>query len=341
MASPATPSLQTIATQLGISVATVSRIANGETRRASPALVERVLRVIEETGYQPNHLGRALRRQETRLVAMLIANLDNPAMAAIAASTEAALRAAGYVMFLCDTHDRAALQDEYLYAMRSQSVRGYVLVTAVPSPGLEAFVASNAPIVFVSRCNPHGPGAFVGIDNRRAGEDAADYFLARGLQSLAAVAPEPGSPVTIDRVAGFCERAVRRGVEVTRSVAASEADSSHLTIGYKAGRQLGTRRWPQGIFCVSDMVAYGVYRAASEAGVAIPRECALLSVDGSTIGRWLAPWLPSIEVPHSAFGEHVVQLLSDLWQGAPPSSRILPHALPPCSAQERALTAGG
>ena len=63
---------------------------------------------------------------------MIAANLDNPAMATIAGSTEAALREAGYVMILCDTHDRPELQDEYLYAMRAQMVRGYVLVAAVP-----------------------------------------------------------------------------------------------------------------------------------------------------------------------------------------------------------------
>ena len=108
-------SLATVAAQAGVSIATVSRIVNGETRRASAETVERVQKLVAALGYRPNHVGRTLRRRESRIVAMLSPNLDNPAMAAIAASVETALRSAGYVMILCDTHDRAELQDEYLH----------------------------------------------------------------------------------------------------------------------------------------------------------------------------------------------------------------------------------
>ena len=116
-------SLGEVAAKAGVSISTVSRIVNGETRRASPETLARVQEAIKAVGYHPNQLGRALRNRESRLVAMLAANLDNPVMATIAASTEAALREAGYTMILCDTHDRPDLQDDYLNAMRSQVVQ--------------------------------------------------------------------------------------------------------------------------------------------------------------------------------------------------------------------------
>ena len=124
--------LATVAAEAGVSIATVSRIVNGQVDRASAETVERVQKIVAELGYRPNHVGRTLRRRESRIVAMLSPNLDNPAMAAIAASVETALRSAGYVMILCDTHDRAELQEPDLHAMRSQVVQGYVLVNAVP-----------------------------------------------------------------------------------------------------------------------------------------------------------------------------------------------------------------
>ena len=179
---PEPVSLATVAAQAGVSVATVSRIVNGETRRASAETVERVQKLVAALGYRPNHVGRTLRRRESRVVAMLSPNLDNPAMAAIAASVETALRSAGYVMILCDTHDRADLQDEYLHVMRSQVVQGYIVVNAVRSEALSDSVARGDPIVFVGRRNPDGGGAFVGIDNRGAGEDAANHFWAQGIR---------------------------------------------------------------------------------------------------------------------------------------------------------------
>lgn len=327
-ASVISASLATVAAKAGVSIATVSRIVNGETGRASAETVERVRKVIEEVGYRPNHVGRSLRRKESRLVAMLIANLDNPVMATIAASTEAALRAAGYVMFLCDTHDQADLQDDYLYAMRSHGVQGYVLVSCVPSPGLQAFVQGGAPIVFVSRRNPCGAGAFVGIDNVKAGADVADHLRSRGVEEFAVFFPTEGSSVTRERVAGFCDRLVSLGVSPSRIIRSEAPGRHHMEIGYEAARRLAAeRRWPRGVMCVSDQLAYGAHRFARESGIAIPEDGILVSIDGNALNAWLAPWLRSIHVPHSDYGHQIVALLMSLWGGGDEAERILAHHL--------------
>ena len=83
MRKPSQPvSLAMIAAEAGVSVSTVSRIVNGHLHRANRETVERVQALVEKTGYRPNSVGRALRRGESRIVAMLAPNLDNPAMGA-------------------------------------------------------------------------------------------------------------------------------------------------------------------------------------------------------------------------------------------------------------------
>ncbi|GLR83379.1 LacI family DNA-binding transcriptional regulator [Bradyrhizobium iriomotense] len=319
-------SLATVAAAAGVSIATVSRIVNGETRRASAETVERVRKAIAVVGYHPNHAGRTLRRRESRLVAMLAPNLDNLVMAAIAASTEAALRAAGYVMILCDTHDRPDLQDEYLNAMRSQVVRGYIMVASVPSAGLKDFVADGAPMVFVNRRPPFGRGAFVGIDNVKAGADAADMLWSAGLRRCGVLAPAQGSSVTRDRLKGFCGR--MRALGVTEIPAAEAAGRSHLEIGYEAARRLAARNgWLEGLMCVSDQIAYGAYRFARESGIVIPERCKLVGIDGNPLNRWIAPWLRSIEVKYEDFGEPIVELLDHVWHAGGDAEHIMPHGV--------------
>lgn len=321
-------SLATVAAEAGVSIATVSRIVNGETKRASPETLERVRAAITKVGYHPNQLGRALRNRESRLVAMLAANLDNPVMATIAASTEAALREAGYVMILCDTHDRPDLQDDYLNAMRSQVVQGYVVVAGQASPGLRDFVARGAPIVFVSRRSPFGDCAFVGPNNIAAGADAADYLLDRGIEQPAVVFPSRESSTTRERVKGFCDRVVARGIPAERIIKAEGPGISHLEIGYAAAAHFaGTQTWPRGAMCISDQVAYGVHRLARECGVAVPQDCELVGIDGNPINAWLAPWLTSVQIPHRDFGPQIVDLLQSLWGGEPPREHLMPHRM--------------
>jgi LacI family transcriptional regulator len=323
---PEEVSLATVAARAGVSVSTVSRVVNGETWRASAATVARVRGAIEAVGYRPNPVGRALRRRQSQVVAMLVANLDNPAMATIAASTEAALRSAGYVMILCDTHDRADLQDEYLRAMRAQMVRGFVMVASVPSKGLSEMSAQGAPMIFVNRRDPTGRGPFVGIDDRKAGAAVADRFVAEGRRSPAVVVPTQGSPATRDRIAGFLERLSERGTPVEKVIAGEAAGLSHLDVGYAAAEQIFSRgNLPDAVLCVSDQIAYGVRRRALERGLDIPRDCFLVSIDGSPLNKWVAPWLASVEIPYTAYGEQVLASLNAIWAGEAGADRLLAY----------------
>lgn len=319
-------SLATVAAAAGVSISTVSRIVNGETRRASAETVQRVREAVEATGYRPNSVGRTLRSGESRLVAMLVANLDNPAMATVAASTEAALRAAGYIMILCDTHDRAELQDEYLAAMRAQVVQGYILVVARPSPGLAEVVARRTPMVFVGRRNPCGEGAFVGIDNSQAGSLVAEHLWNAGIRAPGILSPLEGSPATRERAEGFRARYASFGLDPAAIPEWQAPGLAHVEVGYHAARAIGRRSaWPEGLLCVSDQVAYGAFRAAREAQLRVPQDCRLVGIDGSSLNPWLAPWLESVRVPYERFGPVILDQLQRIWSGAEPAERLLPH----------------
>lgn len=323
-------SLSTIAARAGVSVSTVSRIANGHVNRANPATVARIRVLLDEMNYQPDRIAKALRRGESRVIAMLAPNLDNPAMGAIASSTEAALRAAGYVMILCDTHDEPTLQDEYLAAMRAQSVEGYIVVSAVASDGLAAFLQRGEPVVLVGRRQPPGmmSAAFVGIDNREAGRVAAEFLLGAGIEQPAVVHTALTSSAIADRVSGFLSALESRGVARSSVRISASAHLQHLDAGYHAMQALvDGGGWPKGVFCVSDLMAYGVYRLASEHGVRVPEDCLIAGVDDSPLNAWIATWLSSVHVPYADYGAAILGQLEAVWSGHRPEDCLLPHRL--------------
>lgn len=323
-------SLATIAARAGVSMSTVSRIANGQLNRANAETVARVQALIEEYGYRPNSVGRTLRRGESRLVAMLVPNLDNPAMAAIASSTEAALRAIGHVTLLCDTHDDPEIQDEYLAAMRAQFVRGHVLVSCVASPGLAAFLKRGEPAVLVGRRQPVGFAAapFVGIDDAGAGREAADFLLDAGIERPALIHSSLTSSAIADRVAGFTARLIERGVPASDIRVGASERRAHLESGHEAIRRLvAAGGWPAGLMCVSDQMAYGAWRFARESGVAVPADCLFVGVDENPLNAWIAPWLTSVHVPYEDYGAAIVAELEARWAGARGGDVLLPHRL--------------
>jgi LacI family transcriptional regulator len=130
------------------------------------------------------------------------------------------------------------------------------------------------------------------------------------------VYPSRESSTTRERVKGFCERALERGVPPQDIHRADGPGISHLEIGYAAARHFkALPRWPRGAMCISDQVAYGVHRLARESGVQVPEDCELIGIDGNPINAWLAPWLTSVAIPHRDFGPSIVDLLLGLWAG--------------------------
>ncbi len=326
---PGTVSIVTVAARAGVSIATVSRVMNGVANRASADTTARVHRAIAELGYRPISVGRALRERRSRLVALLAANLANPAMAAIAASVEAALRSQGLVMVLCDTHDRADIQDEYLLEMRAQLVRATVLLGAVASPQLDAMLRDGEPILFVNRRSPDGADRpYIGVDNVRAGRDVARLFLSRGLPVQGVIHGSLQSSATADRLAAFQDELALGGrpLAADRMVTLDMLD--HVQIGYRCAAALLRGRPDQcGLFCSSDLIAYGAHRALTEAGLRVPGDVLLVGFDDTPLNEWLAPWLSSVWVPYDQFGIEVANALTAIWAGETVGARLLEHRL--------------
>ena len=228
-------------------------------------------------------------------------------------------------MVLCDTHDRPELQDEYLHAMRAQMVCAYVLVAVVPSPGLSELSSSGVPSVFVGRRDPTGKGPFVGIDDSAAGAAVADHFIGLGRRAPAVVFPQLSSSASRDRVSGFLKRLREHGWSDDAIIQADGEGRSHLQVGYDAGAKIFARHnIPDAILCVSDQIAYGVNRRALERGLKIPGDCDLVSIDGTPLNAWVAPWLKSIEIPYAVYGAEIVAGLQLIWRGEAFGERLLP-----------------
>lgn len=328
--SPAAPaSIAAVAARAGVSIATVSRVLNGVANKASPATVARVREAAEALDYSPARAGRALRRGRSGLVALLVPNIANPAMAAIAAGTEAALRADGLTMVLSDTHDDPALQDEALRTARALLADVVVLAGAVASPLLARLSADGAPLLFVNRRSPCDAAApFIGIDNAAAGAEVAQALAEAGIRRVGVIHAAIASSATAERVAGFRARAAALGLALRVGVPRAADGAEHLRIGQRAAAEMFARgARPQALFCLSDLIAYGAHRAAEAASIAVPQDLLLVGFDDNPLNDWVAPWLSSVAVPYGAIGDAVAGCVRSMADGTRDLAVLLPHRL--------------
>jgi LacI family transcriptional regulator len=319
-----------VARAAGVSVATVSRIVNGQVSRFAPETVERVRAASAALAYRPAEAGRALRTQQSRIVALLVPDAANEFCAAVAGSLETALRPLGLAMMLCNTGDEAGRQDDYLAAMRSHGARAIVLLGAVDSPGLRGLLAQRFPLVFVNRRPPKGmQGHFVGVDDYAAGRAIADELVRRGRRHCAALHGPRSSTTSASRLQGFLDRLEEHGL----AVPPERLRETRLTIeeGYRqAVALLDGGQPPDAIFCGNDLIAYGAHRRCRELGLEVPADLLLFGFDDNPRNPWLAPWLSTVHVPVEQFGPAIAELIDGMAarrERGEVSNLLLPFAL--------------
>ncbi len=328
------PTVFDVAHLASVSIATVSRVLDARTRtelrgRFSKETARRVIAAARKLGYHPSELGRSLRTAKTRIVAFFVPDIANDFCADVAVSLQAALRSRGLAMMLCNAGEDPVVQDEYLAEMKAFRVSAMVMLGAIDTPGLRDAAQDDTPFLFVNRKPPKGlKGHFVGIDNRAAGRQVAEYFLSQGYAECAIIHGPLRYAASAERAAGFIGRLVEAGLTVpsTRRIEA------RLTIedGYQqAKRFLARRMKPRALFCGNDQIAYGVYRACLELGIRVHDDLALFGFDDNHINEWLAPWLNTVAVPTASFGPAVADLLAGVIEKHPDLSAevLLPFEL--------------
>ena len=177
--------------------------------------------------------------------------------------------------------------------------------------------------MFVNRRNPSGAGRHVGIDNLSAGAEVAEWFANRGCRRVALIHASLLSSATAERAQGFRGRAGQLGLLLPPSRVVSAAVADHLEIGHQAmGRLLSAATVPQGVFCTSDLIAYGAQRRSASAGLLAGRDLHFVGFDDSPLNEWVAPWLNAVRVPYAEYGAAIVQALR-----GDKGDTVLPHRL--------------
>ncbi|WP_319411959.1 LacI family DNA-binding transcriptional regulator [uncultured Cohaesibacter sp.] len=323
-------SLATVAEKSGVSTATASRIINGINNKASKETVQRVKAVVESLGYRPASSGRTLRTQESRIVGLLAASIANPMIAAFASSIEWALRAEGYVMALCDTHEMAEVQDEYLLEMQSQLARAIIIIGAVKSPVLDQMQTSGPPILFVNRPDPNSTKSpYVGMDNYQAGLDMARCLIAQGVRKFGVIHGSLNQTAATFRHSGFMAGLSQAGVDSANVTQLTGEGTNPLEVGYACMPSfIDMQDGPDVIVCTNDILAYGAYRRVIEAGLDPTRDFAFFGFDDNPLNQWIAPWLNSVGIEEVDIGSTCLSILKQIWAGNEVEEpAFLPHRI--------------
>jgi DNA-binding LacI/PurR family transcriptional regulator len=309
-----------VARRAGVSQSTVSLVFSGKGRgRVSAATQENVRRVARELGYRPNVAAQALRLGTSRAVALLVPDVTNPFFARVLRGAQRAAAEAGYTVALVDTGNDRRWEEQSFEALRAGPVDGYLLFEVMPPEGL----AADEQVVLIESRAPRRSS--VRFDAEGGAAAAFEHLLELGHERIGHLAADFDAPTFHLREAA--RRRVLGGAgldpdSLPRAVTKITIDDARDA----AGPLLDAK--PTAVLCDDDIVAAGLYLAARERGVRIPRDVSVVGFDDMDFARVLEPPLTTVALDGELLGATAFELLEErIGGGRPRRPVVLPAQL--------------
>ncbi len=291
-----------VAKAAGVSKATVSRYIGGDRQLLAEATAQRLEAVIQHLGYRPNQMARGLKRGQTRLIGMLVADILNPYSVAVIHGVETACRQHGYSLVLCNTNRDDEQERHHLQALQSYNVEGLIVNTLGHQPGELLDLHRRLPMVLVDRQLADLQVDLVGLDNTDAVEQALDHPLdhlqTQGYRDIIAIGePLDGTSSRHERVQAFTA-SVQRRASVRGRVLSLDAHLPQTLEQCLANDDHG----PQALLTFNGVATLAVTRALQVAGRGLGDDLGLIAIDELDWCSLVGPGITALAQPTERIG---------------------------------------
>jgi|SRR5579859_7703959 len=322
--------MKDIAKLAGVSLGTVSHVLNDSAGVREP-LRQRVLQAVQSVGYQPSQLARALRRDNTNMIGMIIPDITNPFFPAVVRGAEDVAFSNGYRLVLCNTDNDHSKELVHLNELRTYLPAGLIVIPSNFSDltaQAESYRRAGTGVVCIDRLPKNWSGDSVTADNEEGAYNATRCLLQMGHTKLAVITGPLHLTNAKERLNGF-KRAVREA-RLQLSPEYVQETSFDKSGGHsKALVLLRLIPRPTAIFAENDMMALGALLAIREAGLRCPEDVSLMGFDDLELAETTNPSLSSVSQSGYQLGTTAARILLDRLEGdrSPAKHLVLPTSL--------------
>jgi LacI family transcriptional regulator len=290
----------------------------------APATRRRIEEAIEELGYRPNRMARALVTRTSLTFGFAAADMRDLHFGDTCSGMQAAAREHGYYLVVTEldfSDDRGMGTLETLLTL---GVDGVAFFPSFLEDGdIELFAAaSGCPVVMIGRESKIPNVVSIAMEETRAADLIVDHLVDIGKRRIGILMNEAFPDMVHERFV-----ALRRAVANRTGVARPPVEADHPKIGY--GRDAATRllqKHPDidAVVGFNDTMAMGALLACHDLGLRVPADVAVVGYDGSPFGVIANPPLTTIAQDSIGMADVAFkELLSGVEEGSPPEGKVL------------------
>jgi LacI family transcriptional regulator len=297
-----------VSTLAGVSLATVSRVIN-KNSRVSDKTRQKVLDAMSELGYRPNSIAQSLASNRSNSVGILVSELHGAFFGQMMAGIESELRAAGKHVIITTGHSEEDKEKDGIEFLISRNCDAIILhVEAVSDEYLIELCKGSTPVYLMSRYVDEISDNCISLNNELGGFLATQSVIEQGHSNIAYIAGPQFKGDSQERLAGH-KRALAENNITFNSALYFEGDFTETggTDGLKYF--IKNKQSYSALVCANDEMASGAITYAREQGFSLPNDLSIIGFDNIIFARHTYPKLTTIDNPVNLMGHMAAKLV--------------------------------
>lgn len=309
----------------GVSMATVSRVVNGNPN-VKEATRKRVLEVVEELDYRPNAIARGLASKRSTTIGVVVPSIVHSYYSRIVVGIDDVARMYNYTILISNSDGEPNKEVAVIDDLISKQIDGLIFMgTGLSDQVRGRFSRLKTPIVLAGMVDKEAQVPTVTIAHREASQEAVELLAAHN-EKIAMVTGPIITAVNSERYEGYkaalkkykrtvsenlvieTEAAYKKGIESVERVLASGATAAYVT---------------------DDEVAAGLLNGLLDKGIKVPEEFEIITSNNTIVTNYTRPNLTSIDQPLYDVGAVSMRFLTKLINKEPIDEKtaILPYKM--------------
>ncbi len=292
--------IKDVAKYAGVGVGTVSRVINNE-KSVGEKTRKKVLDAMKALNYSRNNMAFRLRKNETRIIALLVPVINHPFFAKLAYYVEDEASRFGYSVLLVSSQQKVDKEAEIITKITHREVDGAVFVTHYMH---EEDDLQKCPIVSIDRT--FGKDIpYVTSDNYDATRSAVKYMIDRGAKRVGFIGSKPlVNSEVMERERAYLDVMTEYNMQPRIVNEVIQHGEEPVVVADFLEKYADV----DGVFVSGYTLSQYFYEAATEQGKKIPDDLQIVSYDG-IFKQWGISNITSVEQPIEEMARQVVRLL--------------------------------
>ncbi|MCF6357046.1 MAG: LacI family transcriptional regulator [Draconibacterium sp.] len=306
-------SLKDLATELGVSISTVSRALKNHPD-ISPGLTSKIKELAHERNYTPNPLAMGLLRQQTKMIGIIVPDIVTHFYSSIISGIEEVAKQHGYFIVIASSNESVEKEIESVDNLLKSRVEGFIVCVSQETKNpkhFEKLIRNEIPLVFFDRICETLEVPSVIADGEDAAIRITKHFFENGCKRIAYISGPEHLNISKSRKEGYLKGLKKCGLKFDAQLL-TECNLSFEDATIATRQLLQLKKIPDAIFGLNDTIAFAAMKEIKKQSLKIPDDIALVGFTDEFHSTIVEPTLTSIIHPTIKMGRESAELFFQL-----------------------------